>query len=213
MPGRVVPFVPDCYYHIYNRGNNRGAIFFEPENYIYFLHGIKKYLLPAADVIAYCLMPTHYHLMIRVKPAPQTSGVSKTPEVSPKTPEVSDVSLGMMRLSVSYTKAINKRFGRSGVLFQGRFQARAIADSGHLIQLCCYIHGNPVKDGLVTDPARWPYSNYLEWIGERQGTLLDCAFVHAQFPDPGSYKDFVRNYLQGRNIPEAVQTYLGDLEA
>ncbi len=46
MPGRVVPFVPDCYYHIYNRGNNRGAIFFEPENYIDFLHGMKRYLLP-----------------------------------------------------------------------------------------------------------------------------------------------------------------------
>ncbi len=46
MPGRVVPFVPDCYYHIYNRGNNRGAMFFEPENYIYFLHGMKRYLLP-----------------------------------------------------------------------------------------------------------------------------------------------------------------------
>src|SRR5512135_1626069 len=55
MPRRAVPFVPGAYYHVYNRGNNRGAIFFEPENYIYFLKGIKHYLMPVVDILAYCL--------------------------------------------------------------------------------------------------------------------------------------------------------------
>jgi len=198
MPRRLVPFVSSAHYHIYNRGNNRGPIFFQPENYLYFLQGMKRYLLPAADVLAYCLMPTHYHLMVRVK---QTSEVS------------SQISSGMMKLSVSYTKAINKRFARVGALFQGPFQARPILDSNHLLHLCRYIHANPVKDGLVPGPADWPYSNYSEWIGEREGSLIDLRFVRAQFADPGGYKDFVADYVRTRCMPDAVMGYVAALEA
>jgi putative transposase len=201
MPRRLVPFVSEGYYHIYNRGNNRGAIFFEQENYLYFLQGMKRYLLPAADIIAYCLMPTHYHLMVRVKQ--QTSEVLKT----------SEVSSAMMKLSVSYTKAINKRFSRVGVLFQGTFQAKPITNSSHLLHLCRYIHANPVKDGLVTDPSDWPYSNYLEWIGERDGTLIDRNFIQTPFPNPIDYKDFVLAYVRTRKMPEDVLEYLNALEA
>ena len=200
MPRRLTPLLPETYYHIYNRGNNRQQVFFEQENYLYFLKGMKRYLLPVTDILAYCLMPTHYHLMVRVK---QLSDVSKIPKVSS----------GMMKLSVSYTKAINKRFTRVGVLFQGPFQAKPILDSGHLLHLCRYIHANPVKDGLVTDPANWPFSNYLEWIGERSGTLFDRCFVHTQFPDPHDYQDFVADYIQTRKIPEDIVKYLGDLDA
>ena len=102
MPRRLTPFVPGLYYHIYNRGNNRQSIFFQPQNYLYFLRNVKRYLVPLANVTAYCLMPTHYHILVRV----QTSDVS--------------LSRAMMRLSVSYTKAINKRFERVGSLFQGQ---------------------------------------------------------------------------------------------
>jgi putative transposase len=199
MPRRIIPFVSGCYYHLYNRGNNRQAIFFEQENYLYFLQGMKKYLLPVADVIAYCLMPTHYHLMVRVK---QTSEVSET----------SEVSRAMQKLLISYTKAINKRFGRVGALFQGAFQSRPVTDSKYLLQLCRYIHANPVKDGLVSDPSDWPYSNYLEWIGERDGTLIDCNFIQTQFPNPTDYKDFVLNYVRTRKMPEGVMEHLDALE-
>jgi REP element-mobilizing transposase RayT len=128
MPRRTTAFVADCYYHIYNRGNNRQTVFFEEDNYLYFLRGVKKYLLPVVNMIAYCLMPTHYHLMVRMKDfQQQTSEVSKTSEAL--------VSKAMMRLSVSYTKAINKRFERVGSLFQGAFQAKPITNSKHLLHL------------------------------------------------------------------------------
>ena len=106
MPRRITPFIPDIYYHFYNRGNNRQAIFFEADNYLYFLGGIKKYLVPVVTIVAYCLMPTHYHVLVKVK---QTSEVFKTSEVL--TREVSKrVSLAMQKFLISYTKAINKRF-------------------------------------------------------------------------------------------------------
>jgi REP element-mobilizing transposase RayT len=70
MPRRETPFLPDQYYHFYNRGNNRQAVFMERDNYLYFLKGVKKYLCKHLDVLAYCLMPTHYHHLVRVRPTP-----------------------------------------------------------------------------------------------------------------------------------------------
>jgi len=109
MPRRVIPFLPNQYYHFYNRGNNRQTVFFEQDNYLYFLRGVKKYLCAQVDILAYCLMPTHYHILGRVKQQ-QTSEVFKTSEVSVSR----NVSLAMQKLGISYTKAINKRFSRVG---------------------------------------------------------------------------------------------------
>ena len=197
MPRRVDPFIPDNYYHIYNRGNNRQAIFFEDDNYRYFLSGVKKYLSPAVSVIAYCLMPTHYHLLVRML-TPQKSEVFKT----------SDFSRAMQKLSISYTKAINKRFDRVGALFQGAFQSKLIQNHNHLLNLCIYIHANPVKDGLVTSPEDWQYSNYLEWIGERGGALVDLAFIRQHFDTPITYRSLIMEYVMTRYLPEDVRVYL-----
>ena len=205
MPRRLIPFVPELHYHIYNRGNNRERIFFESDNYLYFLKKIKEYLVPVADVLVYCLMPTHYHIVARVKPK-QTSEILKTSDVS------DEVSKAMMKLSVSYTKAINKRFQRAGVLFQGQFQAKPILTSAYLLNLCRYIHGNPVKDGLVADVSQWQYSNYLEWIGERDGKLVDRDFIENQFGNAEEYKKFLFEYLRSRQLPDDVRKFLDDLE-
>lgn len=208
MPRRLIPFVPELHYHIYNRGNNRERIFFEPENYLFFLKKIKQYLVPVADVLVYCLMPTHYHVVGRVK---QTSEILEISEVSKS--EVSRVvSTAMMKLSVSYTKAINKRFQRVGVLLQGQFQAKPILTSSYLLNLCRYIHANPVKDGLVANISDWQYSNYLEWIGERDGKLVDKAFVQDNFDTPDEYRKFVSEYLRTRQLPDDIQRYLNSLD-
>ncbi|CAG1016960.1 hypothetical protein ANAEL_05923 [Anaerolineales bacterium] len=199
MPRREIPFVSDVYYHIYNRGNNREAIFFESDNYLYFLKKVKTYLFPVADVLVYCLMPTHYHIVAKVR---QTSEVLKT----------SEVSLAMMKLSVSYTKAINKRFQRTGVLFQGQFQAKPVVNSNYLLNLCRYIHANPVKDGIVADISQWQYSNYLEWVGERNGTLVNREFIAEYFDSLADYREFVLDYLKSRQLPEDVRIYLDSLE-
>ncbi len=147
MPRRLLEFLPGGNYHLYNRGVNRERIFFDDCNYLYFLSKVEMYLVPILDVIAYCLMPNHYHLLIRVK---ETSEVFKT----------SEVSRAMMRLSVSYTKTINVHYDRVGPLFQGAFQAKAVGSSEYLGQLVSYIHVNPVRTGLVDDPKDWPYSSY-----------------------------------------------------
>ena len=99
-----------------------------------------------------------------------------------------------------------------GVLFQGQFQAKPILTSEYLLNLCRYIHGNPVKDGLVADIAQWQYSNYLEWIGERDGTLVDREFINNQFDSAEEYKKFLFQYLKSRQLPDDVKKFLDDLE-
>jgi len=208
MPRRATPFLPDQYYHFYNRGNNRQAVYFERDNYLYFLRGLKKYLREYVEVLVYCLMPTHYHILVRVK---QISEVLKTSEISGK--EVSKaVSLAMQKFGISYTKAINKRFDRVGALFQGQFQGKPVQQYSHLLNLCVYIHANPVKDGLVFLPEEWEFSNYLEWMNLRQGTLVNREFIEDNFGTPDEYKQRVMEYIKTRNLPDDVRKYLQDLE-
>jgi hypothetical protein len=82
----------------------------------------------------------------------------------------------------------------------------------HLLHLCRSIHGNPVKDGLVADPADWPYSNYQEWTGQRNGSLYDPAFVRANFPSSEDYRAFVFADLRGvicRMRPKGIRNDQG----
>ena len=209
MPRRTTPFVPDIYYHFYNRGNNRQAVFLEADNYLYFLGGLKKYLLPVAHVVAYCLMPTHYHILVCIKH--ETSEVLKTSEDLGK--EVSLlVSRAMQKFLISYTKAINKRFSRVGALFQGQFQAKPIQTYSHLLNLCVYIHANPVKDGLVALPEDWIFSNYLEWLGQRDGTLVDREFIQEHFGSPAEYQELVMQFIKTRYLPDVMRKYLEAFE-
>ena len=214
MPRRVIPFLPDQYYHFYNRGNNRQPVFFEHENYLFFLRRFKRFVIGYVDVIAYCLMPTHYHILVRVKQfIEKISEVLETSEISTPRQEASkQVSLAMQKFGISYTKAINKRFGRVGALFQGQFQGKPVQSYEHLLNLCVYIHTNPVKDGLVALPENWEYSNYLEWMGLREGTLVNHEFIAENFGTPEEYKQKITEYIKTRYLPDDFQKYIHELE-
>ncbi|MFQ6057361.1 MAG: transposase [Anaerolineae bacterium] len=103
----------------------------------------------------------------------------------------------MMRLSVSYTKAINKRYQRVGALFQGPFQAVHVDRNEYLLHLSRYIHLNPVTAELVERPEDWEFSSYREYVGLRNGTLPEPEIVLAQFPTRSTYQEFVASYSKG----------------
>jgi putative transposase len=183
MPRRNVPLVAGETYHLYNRGVNRQQVFFERENYLFFLRRLRVYLLDETQncqtnvstcVIAYCLMPNHFHLLLQ--------------------PNGDQLSRQMQRLGISYTKAVNKRFSRVGPLFQGQFQAVRVDRDTYLLHLSRYIHLNPVTAGLVKQPEDWEFSSYRDYVGLRQGTLPRPDVVLSQFPDSGGYQAFVESY-------------------
>jgi putative transposase len=187
MPPRDTPLCAGEQYHLYNLGNNRGRVFFQQDNYLFFLRRVREYLLPVVEIVAYCLMPTHYHLLVSTR---ERSDVSDTSEVS------AGVSRAMMRLSVSYTKAVNKRRGRVGGLFQGAYRRKRVSDDAYLVHLSRYIHLNPVLDGLVEHPEEWEFSSYQEYAGLRNGTLPSPGIVLGHFGSAEEYGEFVESYAE-----------------
>ena len=135
-------------------------------------------------------MPNHYHFVLRQD--------GETP-----------ISVFIQRLFQTYTQAFNKQQGRKGPLFEGRFRHVHVDRDEYVIHLCRYVHLNPVTAGLVSDPAEWPYSNYLEWIEARSGTLIDHAFVRQFFPMPDAYVAFVQAHI-APHIAQQLRPYLLD---
>ncbi len=116
------------------------------------------------------------------------------------------------RVFGSYSQAFNKAMQRTGTLFEGPYQAIMIETDARLRHLCRYIHANPVRHGLADAPDLWPYSNYLEWIEQRPGTLVDRPFVKANFSDPQQYIAYVQSYLRGEvMLPDSLNSYLETL--
>jgi hypothetical protein len=98
----------------------------------------------------------------------------------------------MMRFSVAYTKAINKRYGRVGALFQGPYQAKPVPPE-RLLDLSCYLHHNPVAAGLVEDAADWPYASAQEYLGTRNGTLPTLDPILAHLPPGTTYRAYLQD--------------------
>jgi putative transposase len=182
MPRRHFAFQPGCYYHLYNRGNNRQNIFFERENYLYFLRLVRRYLIEQTlEVLAYCLMPNHYHLLVCCK--------------------ANHVNEGMRSLASAYTQAMNRRYNRTGTLFQGRFQATWVDREAYLQYLVQYIHLNPVKAKMVQTPEEWEFSSYQEYAGLRNGTLPQIQTVWELLGSESAYRSFL---LEQQLSPMAI---------
>ena len=100
----------------------------------------------------------------------------------------------MQRFSISYTKAINRRYDRVSALFQGPFRALRVDRNEYLLHLPRYIHLNPVEAGPVRQAQDWEFSSYPEYAGLRQGTLPRPDVVVSQFPNRDAYRRFVESY-------------------
>jgi putative transposase len=202
---RKEKIVPGHYYHVYNRGVNYQPIFFGRDNYIFFLQRLREYLLgedrnrvfvknpvsqrsATATVIAYCLMPNYYHLLILVL----IESFGKA---------------AMQPFGVSYTKAINNQQGRVGSLFQGPFQARHVTNERYLLHLSRYIHLNPVTAALVQHPADWEFSSYRDYVGLRQGALPQPDVVLSYFASSKDTRNrvFVKNSVS--RLDDIQQAY------
>ena len=191
MPRRNIIYIQGHYYHIYNRGAGRHDLFIERDNYLYVLRKTKEICdeLNLA-VIAYCLMPNHYHFLLR---------------------QDGDASAGEFpgRVFGGYSRAVNLCYGWSGTLFESRYKARHVDRDTYLRHLCRYIHANPVVSGLVRRPQEWPYSNFREWIRQRPGTLVDHAFIADFFGDPSAYARSVADFIKTKQSLDDL-SYLDD---
>lgn len=162
-------------YHVFNRGNNKETLFKETRNYYYFFRLYKKYLENHLDLIAHCLMPDHFHLMVRVKELEECKGK----EIS--------ISERFRRLFISYAQGVNSHEKRTGSLFQKNFKRVEITDDDYYTSLIAYIHYNPIKANLCKEFGGWKFSSYqnildgnttmnsseevISWFGGRQAFI------------------------------------------
>lgn len=161
---RIKPYLEESYYHIYNRGVEKRIIFTDQKDYRVFLSYLKTYLLPPppitieaiypsrqlknyADHIslhAYCLMPNHFHILVKQAPS---HAINKF----------------IQSLTVKYTMYFNRRHSRVGGLFQGRYKAVLVDTDSQLLYLTKYIHTNPTSG---PDPEVYPYSSYRNYLNK-----------------------------------------------
>ncbi len=184
-------------YHIYNQGNNNRKIFYNKDNYFYFLRKLKLFILPYADILAWCLMPTRFHLMVLVNelelPLAQHSSDDLKSSDELKTRSFTDSIAIMLR---SYTRGVNKQQNISGSLFRTHtkteclnchkaitpsFITKQSSTSIDIIeaekdysQICFdFIHQIPVKAGLVKNTTDWDFSSAKDYAGLRAGKIVN----------------------------------------
>ncbi len=163
----ITPILGGDYYHIYNRGINSGTIFFQERNYNYFLSLLKKYTLDYVEVLAYCLLPNHFHLLVKIK---ETIIVTtNNGEIINDEAKVGEfVSEQFRRMFISYSQAINRQEKRTGSLFIRNFKRILLEDDDHLKYLFFYIHYNPAKHGISNNFKEYKFSSYEAYFSKKQ---------------------------------------------
>ena len=167
------PLIPDTSFHIYNHANGFENIFREAENYRFFLEKYQLHITPIAETYAYCLMPNHFHLVIRIrkreviadlvrnKPVTDTSKVWNFGSVTVTDDEIEKfLSKQFANLFSSYTQSFNKVYKRMGSLFIKNFKREPIYDKSHFLNAVVYTHRNPIHHGFCRSFEDWPHSSY-----------------------------------------------------
>lgn len=193
MPYRIIPFVTGEIYHIYNRGTEKRTIFEDRRDYQRFLKTLRYYQLQGpkpklshffpyqnfklnsankiVEILAYCLMPNHFHLLIKqIKDGGITEFITKT--------------------SLSFTKYYNKKYTRVGPLLQGQFKAVLIESDEQLLHISRYIHLNPLASFLVGDLNWYEWSSYKEYATQTEGICSKEA-IQNYFKFPREYQQFI----------------------
>ena len=196
---------PGCFYHIYNRGNNRENLFIEERNYPYFLRLYGQYISPIADTYAYCLMRNHYHLLIRVKDRVQESdsGDQIAEQSDSSTLDLSNANRAFQLLFGTYAKAINKAYKRTGKLFEEHFDRIEVTNDRYFTNLIFYIHFNPQKHKFVDDFRDWPWSSYGAFISTGK-TKLKRDDVLDWFGGTNRFKEFHKGEADEKMIGSLI---------
>ncbi len=192
---RTLPLEFGQFYHIYNRGNNRDNIFYRHENYLHFLTKIAHYLPDFIDIYSYCLLPNHFHLLVRVKDDLEIIEPSK-PKFQGEN-KIKIITEQFRLLFMSYAKGINNQEGRVGSLFQKGFRRKHVDNQDYLLNLVEYIHSNAKRHGIHYSTFGYPYSSYRSILSNKN-TLLKRKEVLNWF---GNKQSFINAHTSVQDIP------------
>ena len=198
---------PNCSYHIFNHANGFENIFIEDENYRFFLEKYQQYILPIAETYAYCLLPNHFHLVVRIRRREvleevfrnfKSTNFSKFPnfgkvENSGKV-EITDniieqfISKQFANLFSCYTQSFNKVNKRRGSLFLKNFRREPIENKAYFLNAVIYTHRNPVHHAFCDRYTDWSYTSFCE-IKERNSHMIEVDKLLRMFGGRDSFID------------------------
>ncbi|MBI3952800.1 MAG: transposase [Candidatus Doudnabacteria bacterium] len=172
-------------YHIYNRGHNKMTVFRDNEDYKFFLQRLSEILslqpsksrwlkpLPRGSfsVLSFCLMPNHFHFMIRQETKLSTSKL-------------------IGKLLTTYGVYFNKKYKHVGTVFQDRFKSKEVDNDEYLVPLSAYINHNPKNF------FNWPFSSLPYYLGEDVGVLVDPSLVLNMFEKKREQHEQYRKYIK-----------------
>jgi putative transposase len=184
-------YLSDTLYHVYNRGAHRSNIFDSEFQYNFCLQLFEKYKTKyGVNILAYCLMPNHYHLLLK-----QCEGGS--------------ISRFLQTTFNAYTQSFNQLENHSGTIFQGAAKGIQVDSDEYAVHLVGYIHCNPYVAGLAKTPEGWIFSDCQEWMGLRNFRYGDNGLMELYFKDGKDYKEFLDNYKEAKIVPQ-IQKYFLD---
>lgn len=178
-------YEPYSFYHVYNRGVEKRIIFFDDQDYAVFLAYLRRHLIDSqeldsygrpyvycneVELLAYCLMPNHFHMLVHTKDNPP------------------QISILLQAVCTSYSRYFNKKHKRKGHLFQGRFKAVHINNDSYLQHISRYIHLNH------DDYMNWPWSSVRYYLGEPDPEWLNSQIILRIFS--GDYASFLSDHLE-----------------
>lgn len=202
--------LPGNTYHLFNHANGYENLFTESKNYDFFLERLSLHVLPVAHIYAYCLMPNHFHLLVKIRSEKELldyfeqKGKSRPGEVENDTKIiepitgsdqlflVKKVSKSFSNLFNSYTQAFNKMYDRMGSLFMQNMKREDVNDDGGFCKVVHYIHANPVHHQFVKGIDQWPHSSYKIFLSKAP-TKLDREYVLQVF---GGLDWFIKYHQQ-----------------
>jgi REP element-mobilizing transposase RayT len=187
------PVEPGLVYHVCTRGNNRNPIFLADQDRRHFLQLCQERIVPAADLFAYCLLPNHFHLLLRfhAPPDPEPAGYRQPSRV-------------LADMLNAYARAFNLDHGRVGAVFQRPFRRVRIRTQEQLTHVVVYIHHNPQRHGLADGFRTWKFSSFAA-LRSAGATLLARDEVHAWF---GGASAFTSAHLSPTPAPSQPELEL-----
>ena len=205
---RKTEFANNEYYHIYNRGVDKRDVFCEKEDYLRFLKSMREFnnnlsdsqkgyikrivpekkrfnlgyprlnlfFSPLVEIICFCLNLNHYHIILK---------------------QLADggITQFMRKLGTGYTMFFNKKYNRSGSLFQGRYKSIHIDNNEYILWLSGYVNGNS-EIHKITKAENYKWCSYQDYLGKRNGTLCNKKIILSQFKNTEEYKNYVNMVIR-----------------
>ncbi|MFV0607052.1 MAG: transposase, partial [Niabella sp.] len=194
---------PATYYHIYNHANGDDNVFKERKNYPFFLNKYHQHIDPIAETKVWCLMPNHFHLLVRIKDISQLRlDFPKFQTLENLTNEEKEKQLSLLlskqfsNFFSSYTQSFNKVYGRRGSLFIKNFKRKEITSERYLQTIILYIHLNAVKHGFCKTVEEWEWTSYPDFWQEQNQLAINIFQTPTQYETIHKEKQILfDNYL------------------